>query len=421
MPSYTPETWIDQGRIVLDPDNNPVRKWPEIPLVLSSKYQGYDMEVVRRLNLNITYRDFRARMPRVIIKGKTAKKAWALSTLSMRNTRFRLAACCLAWADREGSDILKAYLDKILPPECLAVNSTEGFRDLTLFEVEQAKGPNKGNFPQRAGGRALDEATRQKRNEVGQTRSKTLLAQHHEVVGAPPLPAFEIPEPRNLGRKRKRAESSLNPGDEGENTRAAKRQESAAKTDPILLCAESSTHTSVSVAGCAPTFGNASDSIPGLGQLSGSRQHSQIPESPVPTSDSEPDDENPISMPEGRGGRAEDPSLHTQPPAANNAPYYLTNAQLEAFAKSQRPDLRFLRPTDRREEAAIRAALRRTRDDCRAKLGPAGSTVELRSTRRDTYFGQLLQIRDAFRRLWPGRGEGDAPTLVYLEAWDGEF
>lgn len=81
-----------QRQIVLDPEDDPVLMWLDIGLVLSSAYKGYDMEVVSRLNPNITFRDFRARMPRFVMKGSIWKKAWGLSTLSMRKTRFRLAA-----------------------------------------------------------------------------------------------------------------------------------------------------------------------------------------------------------------------------------------------------------------------------------------------------------------------------------------
>lgn len=223
------------GHIVLDLDNDPVLKWHEIPLVLSSAYEGYDMEVVRRLNPEITYRDFRARMPRSFIKGSKVKSAWGASTLSMRNTRFRLSACCLAWEDREGSDKLKGYLDSLLPQECQDANSTEGFRDLTAYEVEQAKAANKGHFLKRAGGRALDEATRGARNQAEEQRLSKLMVKHEETLGTAPLPAPEIPAPRSQGGERKRARSSLDLEDEEENTRPSKRQEWAGMIDPSLL------------------------------------------------------------------------------------------------------------------------------------------------------------------------------------------
>ncbi|MCJ1462452.1 hypothetical protein MMC07_001053 [Pseudocyphellaria aurata] len=231
--SYNPETWMYRGKIVLDQDDYPVRKWHEIPLVLSSAYDGYDMEVVRRLNPSITYQDIRARMPRYVLKGTNLKSAGGLSTLSMRNARFRDSACCLAWVDRKGNDRLKEFLDKILPEECLAANSTEGFRDLTAFEVAEMRAPDKGRYLQRAGPRALDKAVREKRNEGDNKRLQVLKAEHERILG-PVLspPAHVDPVPLYRDQKRKRACSSLDREDEEESFRPTKRQARAVSSSP---------------------------------------------------------------------------------------------------------------------------------------------------------------------------------------------
>lgn len=209
------------GRIVLDNEHNPIRLWKEIPLVLSSAYEGYDMEVVRRLNPNITFQDFRARMPRFITIGTTRKDALGKSTLSMRNSRFRLGACCLAWDDRQGSANIKAYIDELLADIDLANNSTEGFRDLTPAEVELAKAANKGNHLNRAGQRALPKDIRQERNEAEKKRVDKLKAEHTDAIGTEPLPAISNPAEEDGSRKHKREESS---SDEEKDTRPAKRQ-----------------------------------------------------------------------------------------------------------------------------------------------------------------------------------------------------
>lgn len=228
--SYTPAPWMYRGRIVLDPDNYPVRKWREIPLVLSSAYDGYDMEVVRRLNPNITYQDIRARMPRYVLKGANLKNAGGLSTLSMRNARFRDVACCLAWIDRNGVDNFKDTLDKLLPKECLAANSTEGFRDLTAFEVAEIKAPNKGKFLQRAGPRALDKAVREKRNGGEKKRLEKLKADHERILGPVLSPRAPVdPAPRGQGQKRARARDRE---DEEESFRPTKRQARALSSSP---------------------------------------------------------------------------------------------------------------------------------------------------------------------------------------------
>lgn len=119
------------------------------------------MEGIRRLNGNITIRDFRARMPKSIPKGSgvNIREVYGLSTLGMRMSRFRLKACCVAWSDRDGGDSIKDYFDELLPEHCHANNSTKNFRDLTAYETAKAVEPNKGVFSSRAGSKALDEET----------------------------------------------------------------------------------------------------------------------------------------------------------------------------------------------------------------------------------------------------------------------
>ncbi|MCJ1270498.1 hypothetical protein MMC22_010395 [Lobaria immixta] len=74
IPEYTPEVWYDTGRIVLDLDNNPILKYEIIPATLSSELSGRDMEAIKRLDLRISRKDFRARMPSTIMAGGKNKK-----------------------------------------------------------------------------------------------------------------------------------------------------------------------------------------------------------------------------------------------------------------------------------------------------------------------------------------------------------
>ncbi|MCJ1264526.1 hypothetical protein MMC22_004398 [Lobaria immixta] len=402
VPSYAPEIMTYRGQVVLDPYNDPVLQWNEIPLVLSSKYEGYDMEVVRRLNPNIGFRDFRARMPRVIIKGQNRMDSWGLSTLSMRNTRFRLASCCLAWVDRAGSDMLKAYLDTLLPKECRDKNSTEDFRDLTRVEVDLAKLANKGKFLKRARGRALDEATRQSRNEVEQKRLEELFTEHNEIMGA--APAFVDLVPQSQGQKRRRAESSSDSKDEEQNNHSPKRRELALNFHPILLGTESSEHASMFC--FKQLFENASNSINGFGRVN-SRHHREVPKRRIRT---------PISH-----VWAERAPIYEERPAATS-PYFFNTAQWQAFAqeqtRDQETDFRVVRPTNEREGISVFMALDYTRQDFRERLG--AQKLEIRSTPWESYLNQYKEIQEAFRQHWSVRG-GEAPELVYLVAWAGDI
>lgn len=420
VPSYDPGTMIYRGQIVLDPDNDPVLNWREIPLVLSSAYEGYDIEVIRRLNQNITYRDFRARMPRTIIKGSTRKDNWGTSTLSMRNSRFRLTACCLAWAEREGSDEFKSFLDKLLPAECLAMNSTESFRDLTPYEVKQMKAPNKGNFLSRAGPRGLDEATRQQRNQIEQDRSPKLRAQHDEIVGAGTFPALTNLVLRTRVQKRKRAESSLDSESEEENPRPAKRQERSVNIDQPLSGARSSANASGSVVGSRPAFKSASNATSGLGQVRSAAPKSLVQYQPPNVNEFRLGQDFDM-LDEGSCGPAEETPLYAEQPATGGSPYYLTRRQWQALIKEQnngQPDFRFVFPANESERNSIQAALRYTREHFWEQLG---TDVEIQSTPGETYHRQYQEILATYRYLWSLHEDGRAPVLRFLQAWGGDF
>lgn len=247
----------------------------------------------------------------------------------MRNTRFRLNACCLASADREGSDVFKAYLDEILPANCHADNSTESFRDLTNAEVRNARFPNNGKFPKRAGKRALDEATRQQRDEVKEQRSRKREAQFSEIVGAAPLTAIANPALQIQGQKRKRPQSPLNSEGEDESTRPAKRQQWAANIDPALLHAGS------------PRDNSAAFVTSGLGfNQSDPKQQSEIPELLIQARNPDeqefelvPDSETPGFAQGGSNGKAEQVSIYPEPPAAQIWSYHFDEAQGQAFTR----------------------------------------------------------------------------------------
>lgn len=81
----------------------------------------------------------------------------------------------------------------------------------------------------RASKRALDEGTRQQQNGVEPQRSRTLKAQHTEIVEAVPLPALFNSAPRCQGQKCKRSESL--PEGEYQSPRLGKRREWAANID----------------------------------------------------------------------------------------------------------------------------------------------------------------------------------------------
>ena len=61
-PTYRLDNLYYQGLLVIDYWRVPVRAFLEIPLVISSKFEGGFMEPAMRLHSRLTYEDIRARM-----------------------------------------------------------------------------------------------------------------------------------------------------------------------------------------------------------------------------------------------------------------------------------------------------------------------------------------------------------------------
>lgn len=53
-PTYIVPDWYHDGKIVLDPDNRPVRKFRNIPDVCSSLLEGGVMEAIKREDSRVT-------------------------------------------------------------------------------------------------------------------------------------------------------------------------------------------------------------------------------------------------------------------------------------------------------------------------------------------------------------------------------
>lgn len=160
--------WYDAGRIVLDMDNNAILKYKGIPATLSSELSGRDMEAMERLDLRISQKDFRARMPSIVLtkdknKPQKIKPVYTVSALGMRTARFRQENGMILWTRREDGDNIRKSLLGRMPQANIAANSTQEMPLPTLFEQGDARKANKGQSPNRAGRFALSENDRMKR------------------------------------------------------------------------------------------------------------------------------------------------------------------------------------------------------------------------------------------------------------------
>lgn len=161
------EIWIDNGKVVLGPDDVPIRNYRYIPKLCSSQMEGFRMEAISRMDPRICISDFRARMMRESVPGS--------NSISMRKTRFRLRGRCLAWETRAGSDYWEKKLSDEMTGEMVTNNSTEQLEDLSTAEIEKLQLENSGRNPERARGRALAEDVRAQRLKAAKERNAKKL------------------------------------------------------------------------------------------------------------------------------------------------------------------------------------------------------------------------------------------------------
>lgn len=203
----TPEGWL-----VIDVHNNPILDWPGIPHTISSKIEPVFMEAYCRSNRQITQADLRARMvddPNGGQYNGQGRDPIRVGNLSMKMTRFRSEAGCIAWAARKGggSDALIKYMDRLLPQHCKDANSIRGFRNLHKHEIAEMRLNNVGMFLERTRARAsgTKDMSEQRRTEL---YAKALDRYHHLKA------IFDAENPERTGSEKNAKGSSESSGAE---------------------------------------------------------------------------------------------------------------------------------------------------------------------------------------------------------------
>lgn len=165
VPSYQVPNWYEQGRLVLDWKDLPVRRFTNIPLTLASNAEPWLMEYLRRQDPRISHHDLRARMPDIRISAKGYKRPLGTtSAVSMALQRFRIEEGFPAWTTRQGSDEIAEYVKSLLSKEAIAANSTEELPGLTKRQQVDSRKLNKGKYLNRAGDRLLSAEARAARD-----------------------------------------------------------------------------------------------------------------------------------------------------------------------------------------------------------------------------------------------------------------
>ena len=142
---------IWKGLIIVDEKSKlPLRDFPNIPMCISSREDGWLFEALMRQDSRITHEDIVDRMP---LDSRPDVKS-----ISMRRSRFRWKAGCKSWVSRMASGNINDFLDNLVPQAFQDANCTRGWRDLTDQELEEMKKPSKGKYPERSR-RAKDQST----------------------------------------------------------------------------------------------------------------------------------------------------------------------------------------------------------------------------------------------------------------------
>lgn len=173
--------WFWRGSVVLDYQGHPILAYDALPATLGSKEDGCFLEGMFREDPGLTWADFAARFPvghpPMIYLPVVDKRL-----VAMRRLRFRLQAGCISWTQRDGTKDMQAEIEKLLPPECLQLNSTRGFRDLTPYEQKKVQAASRRKHPERehperAGDRAISE---DKREAVDRAFAASMERAKHE-------------------------------------------------------------------------------------------------------------------------------------------------------------------------------------------------------------------------------------------------
>jgi hypothetical protein len=153
----------DDGNIVLDEDNHPIRHFPVLPLTISTAAEGFRLEAWHRMDSRIEYNDIRARMLArwPASRGRTAP---LVGSFNMRKTRARQTIRCLAWPRTGETPEKKGCFDMLLRFEMTdamkAQNSTRLLTDLTSAEEKALSTASYGTGLVKAGNNALSQTDR---------------------------------------------------------------------------------------------------------------------------------------------------------------------------------------------------------------------------------------------------------------------
>ena len=411
-----PRLWFQDGCVLIDGDNHPVRPFSGIPRCFSSKLEGGRIEALKRI-LPMTIQDFRARMPRF---GPNRKPLSFPSTFGHRAARWRSQYQVPAWLARAASGVLKQQiLDQL--PEGERATSTEGLKVLSRVEMEQRKSSTRGIHLYKANGRAVSEEERRKRDRKADEKLKRRLPElspRQQSMPVTPLRSsysnISVPTPQQgpqsmpiipwnssspnsslpapppaASRKRRWEENGLGDLDVGHFEPAAKRGRTG--VSPLEPSSEEQLRQAV----------NAFDSSGTFHKFTPHQSHAEFNAIDVG-----------LDFAEGDFTSSQDFDFHPEQPAATQTEVEeSTNGSQDTDLQT---DYRFVQPQNDQEQTKIQAALFSPRVHFKALVGSYPPY-----TSEGSYADQHYQILIVLSQSWVV--DGQLPLLADVGPWYGSF
>lgn len=192
-PRYNCGFMYFDGFLVIDHDGQTLRPFRSIPLTLSSKFEGWRAEAIRRSDPRVRNMDLMARMPVKVEASAngipTRKPLVKRNAIAGRQSRFREQTEAITWSRPTASNV-QNFLWSLLPRDCIDNNLALPL-DLTQQERGKLLELNAGTKPRRA--RKVPDA------DKSMAREQYIDSVHRRVAGR------QVPRGGEARRHRKEA------------------------------------------------------------------------------------------------------------------------------------------------------------------------------------------------------------------------
>ncbi len=175
------------GKLLLDFSGEPIRNFPSLPLVISSKVEGWRVEAWTRSDSRMKCTDIIARIP---IKWaidpaghRTLGPIERFASVRERASKFRIKAGLITWKNQGKDPKIEKFMDELRSPAERANNRSIS-RNLTSQEKGLLASLNLGMRPDRAQVRQDPQASQKHRDRV-QKRAKSESAGANGGIAPP--------------------------------------------------------------------------------------------------------------------------------------------------------------------------------------------------------------------------------------------